>query len=172
MAFIPRIIPETRPQRQPLWPFFLSTSNQFWPRKSSTPSVWDNPLRFNARNTLPYRITYHRYAHSNARIMDCLCIQGHNSPCALHSRHTLTSRGGALGNTGIRSHWKWNRTKRTCCRPGRACAAGPGRMRTRGRSSTNRTIRSASRRRGVHEAYWGHTHIHAHSSCFRSVCIL
>ena len=64
------------------------------------------------------------------------------------------------------------RTRCTCCRPGRAGESGLDRTHTHVRSSTSRTIRSASRRRGVHEADPDRTRIHARSLSNRNVCIL
>ena len=87
-------------------------------------------------------------------------------------RHALTSHGGAWGSRGSPRRWTSSRTRCTCCRPGRAGESDPGHTRIRARSSTNRTIRSASRRPGARESGLNRTRIRARSSSNRNVCIL
>ena len=87
-------------------------------------------------------------------------------------RHTLTSHGGAWGSRGSPRRWTSSRTRCTCCRLGRAGESDPGHTRIRARSSTNRTIRSASRRPDARESGLNRTRIRARSSSNRNVCIL
>ena len=70
------------------------------------------------------------------------------------------------------SRLRSSRTRCTCCRPDHAGAADPDRMRNHVRSWTSRTIRSAFRRRDVHEADSGRMRNRARSSSNRNVCIL
>ena len=90
----------------------------------------------------------------------------------LHESHVVTSHGGASGSRDSPNHWTSSRTRCTCSRPARACEPCPGHTRNRGRSWTSRTIRSASRRLGVHGAAQGHTRIRVRSWMNRSACIL
>ena len=95
------------------------------------------------------------------------CRRGPDIP-----RHAITSRVCASGSMGNPSRWMSNRTRCTCCRLVHGGAPDSVRMRTRGRSSTSRTIRSASRRLDAHVAGLGRTRIHVRSLSNRNVCIL
>ena len=64
---------------------------------------------------------------------------------------------------GNPSHWMSNRTRYTCCHPGRVGADGPGRTHNRVRNLSIRTIRSASRRRDAREDGPGRTHTRVRS---------
>jgi len=65
-----------------------------------------------------------------------------------------------------------SRTRCTCCFPDHAGAVDSDHTRNHVRSLTSRTIRSASRRRDVHEAGLGRMRIRARSSSNHNVCIL
>ena len=84
----------------------------------------------------------------------------------------ITSHDGASGSTGNPRRLRSIRTRCTCCHPDHADEAGLDRTHTHVRSSTSRTIRSASRRRGARESGLSRMRIRARSSSNRNVCIL